>query len=84
MEESDSSRNSSIFSNDSDERTSTSSSTEMDEELYLSSPTAVSPYRFEPLYNSDEEPGPSTIVSSSLLSETEEYSYFLCSKEYSC
>ena len=77
MEESDSSRNSSIFSNDSDEPA--------HQQRWTKSCTyQVSPYRFEPLYNSDEELGPSTIVSSSLLSETEEYSYFLCSKEYSC
>jgi len=54
MEESDSLCNSSIHSHDSDEPTCTRSSTEADEELCLSSPTEVSPYHFEPPYNSDD------------------------------
>ena len=73
MVESGSSRNSSFSSNDSDESSSTYSSVEASEELHLSLPSEVLPYRFEPIYNSDEEPaGPSTSESFSLPTETED------------
>jgi len=74
MEESESSRNSSICSDDSDEPTLLCSSTEVSEELYLSPPTEVSPYRFEPIYSFGE---PGSTTNSSLLSETE-YSGAIC------
>ena len=45
------------------------SSIKADKELYLSSPT--NHIAFEPLYNSDEELGPSTILNFSLLTESE-------------
>jgi len=68
MEESDSLHNSLTFSNDS---TSICSSTDANKELYLSPPTELLSYRFESIYSSDEEPGPTNSANSSLLSETE-------------
>ena len=61
MEHDGSSTVSSVSDNDSDDSISSCSSVEASEELYLSVPTEVSPYRFEPVYSRDEEPGSSSV-----------------------
>ena len=58
MAESDSLHNSSYSNSDLEESTSTYLSTEASEDLYLSLPAEVSPYRFEPVYDEGEEPSP--------------------------
>ena len=72
MAESDSLHNSSYSSSDSEESTSTYSSTEASEDLYLSLPAEVSPYQFEPVYDAGEEPSSSS-SSSSIPTEMEDF-----------
>jgi len=62
MEESDSSHNSSYCRSNSDESASTCSSTEDSEDLFLSLPTGVSPYCFEPVYDPGKEPSTISVV----------------------